>query len=326
MLGYFVTAFTFIGTLIGAGFASGKEIALFFGDAGVPSVLLAGIACGSIAYPFMRIGALTGGNVAKGVFHSHPEYAELVLRFVNFLVLATVLAAAEYLAYELFGFHGGAVVTGIAALIANSSGMRGIKAVNAVLVPVIIALVVLILSRKGFSPVTGRVRVLSPLLYSAMNALSAGLVTAKISGSLTRKGALCVSAIIAASVSALLLMVRSAIVGSADSDMPLYSTSLNNGLGIAGAVVIYSAIFTTAAGTLGVAAKENSAFSPIITVSFAFLVSSVGFGNLVKYTYPFIGAVGAGFAALATFMLARKKIRQCPCNNTSILVQYERRN
>ena len=134
MLGYFVTAFTFIGTLIGAGFASGKEIALFFGDAGVPSVLLAGIACGSIAYPFMRIGALTGGHVAKGVFHSHPEYAELVLRFVNFLVLATVLAAAEYLAYELFGFHGGAVVTGIAALIANSSGMRGIKAVNAVLV------------------------------------------------------------------------------------------------------------------------------------------------------------------------------------------------
>lgn len=326
MLGYFVTAFTFIGTLIGAGFASGKEIALFFGDAGVPSVLLAGFACGSIAYPFMRIGAITGGNVVDGLFPSHREYAALVLRFVNFLVLATVLAAAEYLAYELFGVHGGAIVTGVAALIANSAGMRGVKAVNAVLVPVIIALVVLILSRKGFSPVTGRVRVLSPLLYSAMNALSAGLVTAKISASLTRKGALCVSAIIAVSVSALLLMVRSAIVGNADADMPLYSVALNNGLGIAGAAVIYSAILTTAAGTVGLAAKDNSAFSPIITVSFAFLVSSVGFGNLVKYAYPFIGAVGAGFAALATFMLARKKIRQCPCNNTSVLVQYERRN
>ena len=326
MLNYFVTAFTFIGTLIGAGFASGKEIALFFGDAGVPSVLLAGIACGAVAYPFMRIGALTCGDVVGGVLPAHPEYAATVLRFVNFLVLATVLAAAEYLAYEIFAFRGGAVITGIAALIANSAGMRGIKFVNGVLVPVIIALVAIILSRKGFSPVTGRVRVISPLLYSAMNALSAGLVTAKISGSLTRKGALCVSAIIAVAVSALLLMVRSAIVGNADADMPLYSVAVNNSLGIAGAVVIYSAIFTTAAGTVGLASKENSSLSPIITLSFAFLLSAIGFANLVKYTYPVIGAVGIGFAAFATFKLARKKIRQCPCNNTSILVQYERRN
>ena len=316
MLGYIVTAFTFIGTLIGAGFASGKEIALFFGDAGIPSVMIAGIASGLLAYPFMRIGAVAGGDVVTGVFPEHGEYAALVLRFVNFLVLSTVMAAAEYLIYVTLGFHGGAILTGIAAVCANAAGTKGLKIVNGILVPVIIILVIVLLARKNFTPVTGKIKVLSPLLYSAMNVLSAGMVTAKISSCISRKGALCVSALIAVIVSALLFMMRSVIASNESAEMPLYAVATGYGMGILGTVVIYSAIFTTAAGTVGLASKKDSSMSPLITVAAAFLVSALGFANLVKYTYPFIGAIGCGFVALAVIKLARKKIRQCPCNNS----------
>ena len=64
----FRLTFTFVGTMVGAGFASGREVAAFFGETSLFGVVLAGLLTGALSFVFMELGRLSKGDIMGGFF------------------------------------------------------------------------------------------------------------------------------------------------------------------------------------------------------------------------------------------------------------------
>ncbi len=307
----FGASFTFVGTVIGAGFATGQEINLFFGNCSVFSVLLAGILLGGFCYLFLKAGMLTKGKVLFYFGKFSPIIGGIVV-IANLAVFCTTLAGSERVFYNLFGIRCGSIITAVLTLIIVIFGLKQIKIVNTLIVPVIIALVLVIFFRDK-SPIStdGKFSVAQPFCYASMNVITGGFVVSEISSDFTEKQCVLSGLLTGLCLTATLLAIYFP-VKNVSEEMPLIVKATLLDLKVVGNVVLYLAMLTTLIGTLQATAK-NSVYKKILFSALGLLVSSVGFAELIDKMYPVLGAIGGAvcIAFVIVYFAGNRSSRYC---------------
>lgn len=151
--------FVIIGTLIGAGFASGQEIYTFFfsfGMKGLFGIIIASIIIGIIIYKTFKI-------IDKNNINNYREFLNCLLKnekvknIINAIINAFVLVSF-YIMISGFGAYMqqelslnsiiGSSILAILCFILFKSNVNGLVKVNEVLIPILIIIVILIRNFK----------------------------------------------------------------------------------------------------------------------------------------------------------------------------------
>ncbi len=333
--------FTYIGTIVGAGFASGQEIFQFvtrYGSKSVPiimvSVLLFILAGAKIMLIAHRIGASSYHQFNRYVF---GRKAGLWINgFTLFTLLCTtgvMLAGSGALfAQQLGGFYQiGIIGTALLVYFITSRGMQAIMAVNTLVVPLMLGFTILIgihtflmngtasFSLTEPSPVSGWA--LAPFLYVAFN-LSLALAVLVPLGSAIRDPRVLVGGSIIGGMglgillllSNYALLVHGPDIAQAEVPMAMVVVPLGPLVQWLFSLVILAEIFTTLVGNVfGLArqlqtlpqfrAEPRMLIAGLLMV--CYVISQFGFSTLVHHLYPLFGYLGAG--TLLMIFLVRQK-------------------
>ncbi len=302
-----ILALTFAGTIIGAGFVSGKEIAVFFGNASILSIAIAAIALGGFEYVFVRLGSVFHGDVATALLGKKQYIAEYAVRATSFCTTAVMIAGGEYALHLLFGIRGGSLWTVMLVLPFAYGSAKGVGLLNSLLVPFAVGVTIYsAVKSRNAVPINGTLYLIKPLVYSAVSVQTAGTLVARLSDGLKRKDAVISSLIVVALTFMLILLIKTSIIGRESSEMPLVDLLTDLNLKPLGGALVYASILTTAISSLKLA-SGGSGTRPIICAAAALALSVFGFGNLIDFLYPAIGVIGTLYGLLAVYRLCRHK-------------------
>lgn len=327
-------AAVYIGTVVGAGFASGQEIVQFFtrfGVYGYGGVLCATVMFCWLGWKTMRIARVyrTGRytEIMRLVCGSRLGYVLNVLVTV-FLVggLSVMVAGVDAIGEEYLGLshNAGALVTLFLAVLVVCLGLRGILWVNMFIVPsmVGITLYVTIASQSGaamahvFQPAPGLSTavgwLVAAFLYVSYNLTTAVPVLVPLAVALhddrvVRRGALWGGLGLGLLGGAILYTTLTHYAVAAQSEIPMLplAQAVGQQAGFLYAVVLWLEMFTTAIADLyGFAAALSVRFSlpfapaVVLTAGAGFFGSQWGFATLVQYLYPLFGLTTCLFIIL----------------------------
>ena len=344
--------FLYIGTVIGAGFASGREISVFFGDTAPLGVALSAVFMAALAALFMtagRLGALPDGTAVRtGVV------------IASFSSVAAMLAGGEFALRSVFGVPSLGVLMAVAAGVAVTLGIEKIKLLNTVLIPLLIALLVSVYVKVGAPVFQGSFSVVKPVHYAGLDVLLGGIVIAREGEKLNGKQIAGVACLCALALGGLLFILQN-IVLSDDlrSSMPVLAVAEQVGLKSGAGILIAIAIFTTLVSSLDVLVSyirrafalyaERHAVSPrekpsplarfaafyslpdnrrlavFLPLPVLYAVSLFGFDLIVDSLYPFVGLCGMAMTAGTAFNLARRTARAARTRGKEKALPAERR-
>lgn len=288
---------TYIGTLIGAGFVSGREIVLYFGNTHFLSPLLAALFCGIFAFIFLEMSRLSQDNIPYFIFKDKGKILDIILKFSNIIIIIAMLAGAEFIIEKTINLKFGSLIVAFLAFIVATSGSNGLKNSNMVLVPLIIAMILFLFFKNINLNTKGELNFLSPILYASMNILSGGLIISKISAKNTQNDNIFIAflsfLILSILISAIYFMVK-----NSNAEMPIFTIATYEGLKIIGGFIILIAIFTTLTSSI-VLVGDYKTKRTLIIIIVCLLLSVLGFNFWVNTFYPFIGVLGALVTTLA---------------------------
>lgn len=331
-------AFTYIGTVVGAGFATGQEILQFFtkyGTVAVATILVSTVLFMWVGTKLMLIahdlGASSYEDVNKALFGKRAgEWFSLLLLVELFSVSIVMLAGAGSVFREQLGLP---FLLGITATLALgyyviTRGMRGIMAVNSVVVPAMLLFTGIVFWHTLHSPSfqslgwlhlpdpypPGRAWI-APLLYAAFNMASAQAVLVPLGSAIRDRTAIARGAALGGVGLGLLLLIGHLSLSAHAPGVFRYEIPM--GLVVAGTgaavhliylLLIYAEIFTTFIANifgLSLQVAERTQLKQRAVVVGALLlcfgVSFVGFKALLSTLYPFFGALSLiWFAVVVT--------------------------
>lgn len=306
--------FSISGSIIGAGFITGKEINGFFGE----DFSLSGI---YLAFLLFAISFFIIMNIAeKG---SLVAAVKFVVAICNVFIAACMVAALKSVYGELFNVSENIkllhIISLIFAFIICFVGVRAIGVFSLASIPFLIAVLIFVslaYSDGGDINVSprGSVGVVYPMLYVGINTMLSSGVIQGFGTTLSVK-----EKIATAAATSLTLCLCIAIVGNAvrgvDGEMPLAElVASNRKLYIIVHILMLFAIFSTLVSSL------YSVFSVLpsrykmscLTVLFLLVVflSRFGFSSIVENVYPVIGAVGIVYIAIFSSLFFRRVRRE----------------
>lgn len=319
---------TYIGTVVGAGFASGQEVLQFFGlfgPLGIPAVMTA--VAGFFIYGFacIDIGRETKASSHKPVFKKAAGktlsyFLDFVTIFFLFGALSAMISGAGSVISQEFGLPWivGASVMASASFITVLTGLKGVTYAISSIVPFLLIGVLLISVTVmytnglyiGIPPpeYTPPVKhwLVSALNYVSYNILMSVPVLSAIGATIdTRKDAIAIAAFGALGLGLGLLSVYLTIVSSfpdiVNYEVPLARLASQVwALGRPFYVTIFAAeVYTTAVANLyGFSARltrpgsRGFILTAFATSGIALLAASTGFSNLVRLIYPLCGWAG----------------------------------
>ncbi len=301
-------SFVIIGTVLGAGFLSGKEIyEFFYGQDIIISTVIIFVVFFLITFFLLKFDLEKQSKIYK--------FSKIFLFLGNFVIMCGMLSAIDSLFTLIFPwsktFPIFSIITIIISNIVMFGGTKSLKTVNTFLVPIIIFVIVFMLfipSDKVIVP-TGTIKPFKIASYSGLNLFLA--VPVLITLGRKEKTSVClVSSLISSLVLALLIFGLFTCVSGCDksvtqSDMPVLKIlSYSKILYVIYVFVLYFGILTT---LLSAHYPLFNYFSDglwgnvgrvILTLS-AVLFSKIGFYNIVSKVYPVIG--GIGFVVILIF-------------------------
>lgn len=302
-----------VGTMIGAGFCSGREIVSFFGS-GI-SVLVAPL-CGLCIFAacvlFLWVGDKTGENrldkVNGALLGKYHMVADFFLLVNNFIVLSAMIAGFNSLCKPLIAFPiMGSIAAAVCAVIA-AKGASGLLNCNFAVVPVIVVCLAAVcfcgLKQGDLSASVGVFRLRNfpvSVVYVSMNMMLASTVLTTM-GKLSKKEIVWGSAIAALLITALLLLLITALngTGNYDAEMPILEISEGGGtwlyvvLCLVTAISIFTTMLTAVGGLCGYMHGKcgGRAFDSFVVVSAGTALSFFGFTRVVSLFYPLVGVFG----------------------------------
>jgi len=313
--------FTYIGAIIGAGFASGQEINTFFCSYGIGGI--AGIIIATLFFIYLSRYLIKKGYEVSA--ESYENYfigikSETLKRvfdtFIVFFLMGSVTAmmsGAGAFTEQAFGFNKyiGSIFFVIVVVGLVIGGIKYIANINKVVVPFII-LSTLIISYLGIR--NGNSVLLlnefdgininpmfSGVLYACFNIVTA-IAILPVLGSNAKGGKSIKRATLIGGIAIGLMVFLSYVAMLANYDIirnieiPIEIIARKTGL-ISGYIYSTSfliAIFTTAVSSLyGVYTRfgENK-FYLLLAVILTYICSLAGFSTVVAYLYPFMGYMG----------------------------------
>lgn len=324
-------AFTFAGTLIGAGFASGQELLQFFiayGSFGFMGILFAGVL-------FARLGYLLLAVSRARRLESYAEltrflcgekiggFLEAAIALFLFIVLVVMLAAAGNVFADLFAapVYLGRVLLAAAAVCAAAGGIGGIAKINGFVTPLLAAVIVMVslssLNYHRFSPEIFYAAasfsaqpaphwLLSCALYVSYNLLLSAAVLVPLGKSARSAFALKAGSALGGLLIAVLsffivltVLIHFPDILSAQIPMLLISCSQNALHASLYAAVFIIAMFTTTTVCLYGCAENLKKLLPLndrarllLATGAAGMLSDVGFSNLIAAAFPAFGYIG----------------------------------
>ncbi|GIN19127.1 YkvI family membrane protein [Siminovitchia fordii] len=329
----FQVASVYVGTIVGAGFATGREIVEFFtrfGFYGTAAIFLAGIL-------FIVLGSkimLVAIDLEAKSFEQLNEYLfghrlALVMNLFIMVMLtgvcAVMLAGAEALFMEQLRLppRTGLMVTVILTLIVMTAGVKGLFAVNTFVVPLmvifnfLVMLLVLKTESRIFVPIhvsgweEGGKAVLSAFSYAAFNLALAQAVLVPMAAEIKDRSAVTLGGVIGGLLLTVILLASHISLGTlpdpAGYEIPMAVIVK----GLAGTfhflylLIIYGEIFTSVIGNLYGLERQirgyimvNSFWIHIGLLVVVYLISHVKYGTLLEFLYPLFGYISIGFLLL----------------------------
>lgn len=300
-------ALTFIGTLIGAGFASGREVALYFADTSPLSPLLGGVFCGVFCFIFAELGRISNGDILGLCLKRISGITLAIIKLSNVVIFCVMLAACEFIIKELFKINGGTVISAVLVLFVIYFGVERLKLLNLLAVPLLVALLIYIFATaKPSVPLFNSFFFYQPLFYAGMNILSGGFLISKLAKDIRTKDSFQISAIAALVLSALLVIIYLIIQNDFSKAMPMLARAKALGVNTAACWALYLSVFTTLAGSLYIVV-ETDIKKALLTCSIGLALSFAGFRELTAWFYPIIGYAGFALTVYGAFVLVFRR-------------------
>ncbi|MDE7337154.1 MAG: hypothetical protein K2N32_03475 [Clostridia bacterium] len=295
-------SFIYIGAIIGAGFATGREVMLYFGDGGMLSGIVAGVLMGALCGLF-----LLSAKSYRRLKYSERKSVRAVFAIIkSILWLCTLVSfvcmasGCEEIIENTYGIKNVGLWTGIFVSVLGVCEMSVMRKLNAVIVPMIMILLFALSAKSDFSFDSG-FRAERVLGYCGMNIMMGGYIIAEQEESFSLKQIIFISGVTATFFALSIALVYNVSCDFRNFSMPVFEFSKLHDMKAVSGLIIYLAIFSTLIGCSKLICQENSerkipkAFSVGLLAVFALLALRFDFSTLVAYCYPIIGYVGIGY-------------------------------
>jgi len=333
-------ALVFIGTVVGAGFASGREVMQFFtrfGHWGPYLILVSTLFFVWIGARVMLLAAelkaksyedlnkyLFGDQVGRWVSH----LMLIVLLGVNAVMLAG--AGSVFSEHLQLSYQVGLLATMLACFLLLRKGMNAILTINTVVVPLMLIFTAFLVIQTLRSPSSDHwltspnefstwAAWLSPFLYAAFNLSMSQAVLVPLGASIGNARILRRGAWIGGIGIGLLLLsghfaLSARMPGVAKFDIPMggIARELGSWIHWIYVLLIFMEIFTTLVADiygLTLQLHERTKASPwmltLILLLFCFLAGQFGFAPLLSTLYPLFGLLSLGWLILISRNRAR---------------------
>jgi uncharacterized membrane protein YkvI len=319
-------AFTYIGTIVGAGFASGQEILQFFTKYG----WMATYAIGVSTVLFILVGVKLMLMAADSGIQSFEDLNRKILgdklgeAFNLFLLVvllgtsAVMIAGAGSLFAEQLHLHyqTGLLVTVFCGYFVVSKGIQGLMAVNSLVVPVMLLFTCLVLYETWKLPTDSHWLTLtadynplrvwfSSLLYAAFNLATAQAVLVPLGAEIRDRKVLCWGGILGGAGIGLMLLVAhyalsAQMPGIRQFEIPMVRVigGLGNTVQLIYMLVIFGEMFTTLVADafgLSLQLQRRSGLGRrtinLGLLAVCCLFAQFGFSSLLSLLYPLFGLV-----------------------------------
>jgi uncharacterized membrane protein YkvI len=329
----FRIAATYVGTVIGAGFASGQEILQFFGvfgSKGLAGLVLVTLLFILYGYVIMDLGyRIHSPSYIEIIRLSGGKYfgiaADSIISFFLFGAVAAMIAASGALLHQQFkipGIIGGIIMT-VLSITTVFIGINGLIHSLSIIVPFLLTAVVGVSIISAFGtpaetvPVPAGVGALmgnwlwSSLLYVSYNIVTAIAVLGPLGKEAKDRMAIRNGAILGGILLAVVKNMGS--LTQVELPMVFIASRISPIMQIIYAIVLFAGIFATSAGSLyGFAARvldldgPRGRFMIFVVAVLAFAAGQFGFSNLVRYMYPLEGYLG--MVLLASLLYSSVKL------------------
>ncbi len=324
-------AAAYIGTVVGAGFASGQEVLRFFTAYGLFGIW--GILVSAALFFFVGYTALLLGRSLKARSHMpvvrHTNGAllgtaiDMIITLFLFGGLCTMLAGSGAVFKEQFSLPAiwGVLFMLAVSLITVLTGTRGVVTAISYVVPfLIVALLYIFVRNLLQNPVTqdeieaaaalpGSTPhwLLSAVNYASYNIVISVGILAPMGAATPDKRRLLGGALLGAGgltfgmlTIYFCLLTNIAEVGILEVPMAAIAQQISDVMRVAFALVLLSEVYSTAVGNLFAFTQRLNVKAPrwlVITVTcgLALAVAQLGFSNMVRYLYPAVGYGGMLF-------------------------------
>ena len=320
--------FVIIGTMIGAGFASGQEIYLFFFSYGLEGIIGILISCsvvGIVIYKTFQI-------VDKYKINNYKDFINILIKrnsklkpiinnVINIFILITffimIAGFGAYFEQEL-GINSliGSSFLAIGVFVIFMTSVKGVVKVNELIVPIMIGFLVIIgiinFKDINFLELGNYIIrnnkgnfILSATLYSSYNSILLIPVLLTLKNYIHNKKQILKISIISTLILIILSIIIFMILINVDVDiskleMPVVYvvSNISKILKYVYGFIILGSIFTTAI-SLGTSflqnvTKDKKSYTQIAAIMCitSVLISKIGFSNLVSSLYPIFGYLG----------------------------------
>lgn len=341
--GAFQIASVYVGTVIGAGFATGKEIVEFFTQyswSGFLSIFLSGalfILLGTKIMEFaIEIQANSFEELNEHLFGSF--FSKIMNAFMTVMLIgvcSVMLSGAEALFTEQLSFPRelGTVFTVILTLVIMAIGIKGLFAVNSFVVPLLIifnGILLYLTVNKGsflihFLDMPGENSYLkafgSAFSYAAFNLSLAQAVLVPIATEINDRQMIRLGGLIGGSLLSIILLASQltliTLPNLLDYEIPMavIVQQAMAGIYILYLLIIYGEIFTSLIGNLYGIEKQlrnylniKKAWIYFGVLVIVYFIAKVDYGKLLGFLYPSFGYISLVFLILLWFKpLSRKK-------------------
>lgn len=337
----FQLATTYIGAIVGAGFASGQELMQFFvifGYYGLLGVFLSGIAFALIGYFISQI-------VIINRIHGYKSFLNKILgerigllvdiwiTISIFMGLGIMLAGCAAVLHEklFINYYVGLIVSSAIVLTALFKGEKGVLGINSILIPILIIITILVsftsigfahkeIFKAGENPLIGSQWGIALLLYVSYNMVTSLVILTSIDYYRLKDGigGVFLGGVFLGFIGLIMVYAMQLFwpeILTAEIPMLYLTENLSSRLSMLYSLAMLSAMLTTAvANGFGLITRVGPLFRikrNTLSAAIVFLalpVSFLGFGNLIGHFYPIFGYAGA-FIILA--VLYKQIIQSC---------------
>jgi len=326
-------AAVYVGTIVGAGFATGREIVEFFtkyGFYGFIGILIAGCLFIVLGTKVMMLAIKIDAKSYQEVnIHLFGEKWGICINFLFFIMLfgvtAVMLSGAGAVFEEQVGItkFAGVSITVVIALLVLYKGIKGLVAINIIVVPMMIFFSIMLFLQGIQMPSFqenffntpddfGSWRsIISPFLYSAFNLALAQAVLVPVATEIkdpvtVRRGGIlggvCLTLILLSSHLALITLPDVTHYDIPSAELMKHLASPVYWIFI---FVIYGEIFTSLIGNSFGLEKQlkpyvpvNSMFIYSVILVCAYVISVIPYSTLLSFLYPLFGYVSLLFLVL----------------------------
>lgn len=302
-----------VGSIVGAGFISGRELVSFFGtESFILPLSISFIILSGCLLLLFGLGKNSNGLIelnSKLLKSPKPfNVAVLISSFISVCGIFAGLDGVYTLSIGQIKFPILSISVLVLVSFTSAYGIKGVERVSLILIPLVIVAVFFMVFRSGSfdygnSFIGGGISIFNTFLYCFMNCfinLPAIIDVAKGKG----KTALIISAIISSlllSVMAMFILASISFGKTENAQMPLYEAVGGVYAGLFAGVLL-SALITSALSAYyplySFAKKKLREKGIIIMAVCCFIFSRLGLKNIVNYAYPIIGVFGGVYLAI----------------------------